>query len=352
MLFLSTMNKYVEIDIWLFLAVCGLIIFSLFNIFGIDSKLFPNHLIFFIIAIVAAFIFFKLGIKFFRLNALIFYLGFIFLVILTFLFGEEIRGSKRWINLFFFNFQSSEFLKLFFIIYLADFFSAFHKKNLQTKLINFGLFLLPIFLIFKQPDLGNAVVYSSTFLAILFFAGIPIKYFVTLTAMTLVSSPLIWRYLRNYQKQRIISFMDPFVDPSGISYNLIQSIITVGSGGFLGRGLGRGTQSRFLFLPENHTDFVFASLAEQFGFLGAAAVILLYSIIIFRLFRKAMDLRNDKFNFLFLIGVIFILVTEIFVNIGMNLGILPLTGIALPLMSYGGSSVVSTLMLLALAASL
>lgn len=341
-----------KIDLWILLSLGGLSIFSLFNIFGIDNQLFSNHLIFFAVGIFFAATFYKLGLRFFRLNAGLFYFISLFFLIATFIIGEQIRGSRRWISFYFFNFQTSEFLKLFFVIYLADFFSKKEDRSKKKWVASFFIFLLPIFLIFKQPDLGNSIVYTTTFLAILFFSGIPLRYFIKFAAVTLISTPVLWHFLADYQKKRIISFLNPNLDPSGISYNLVQSIITVGSGGFLGRGLGRGTQSKFLFLPENHTDFVFGSLAEQFGFIGGASVITLYGIIIYRLTMKAQKFKGDQFNFLFLIGVIFILISEVVVNIGMNLGLMPLTGIALPFLSYGGSSVVTSFMLLALAISL
>lgn len=341
-----------KINPWFLISVAGLTIFSLFNIFGIDKSLFINQLVFFILGLSLAFLFIKIGLKFFRMNSKLFFFLFIFLTILTFFIGENIRGSRRWINLFFFNFQPSEFLKIFFVIYLADFFSKNHKLDSKTILKSFLYFFVPAIIIFKQPDLGNSLVFVFVFLTLLFFAGLELRYFIGSAVFFLVSAPILWKILAVYQKNRLLSFLNPQFDRLGVSYNLVQSVITLGSGGLWGRGLGLGTQARFAFLPENHTDFVFASLVEQFGFIGGFVTLFLYGVIIYQLFRKLRGQDRTGFNFLFLTGVIVILSTEIFINIGMNLGILPVTGIALPLISYGGSSIVSTLFILSLAISI
>lgn len=334
------------------IPVLGVGIFSLFNVLGINSKLFPTHLIFFILSFFIGSIFFRTGMSFFRTNARLIYFIVLLFLLLTFLVGAEIRGSRRWISFYFFNFQPSEFLKVFFIIYLADFFANVKKNTTKTNFLFAASIIFPIFLIFKQPDLGNVIVYNTVLVAVVFFSGLPFLYLFRLTIFAGISSPLLWHFLGDYQKKRIFSFLNPEFDPSGISYNLIQSVITIGSGGLLGRGLGLGTQSRFLFLPENHTDFVFASLVEQFGLVGGLLIIFFYMLIIYQLIIKALKKRHEKFDFLFLIGMSFLLSCEVLVNIGMNLGLLPVAGIALPLLSYGGSSMVSTMMGLSLALSL
>lgn len=344
-------------DIWLFLSIVGLSVFSLFNLFGINNALLFHQLASFLIGFVFLFIVYKLGLNFFKLNSHFFYFLGLILLLLTFFFSQEIRGSKRWLDFYFFKFQPSEFLKPFFIIYLADAFSNEWSKPIFTVdfnkiLVSFLFFLLPTIVIFKQPDLGNTAIYVVIYFSVLFFIGTPIRYFSYFFLFLFISSPLLWKILADYQRYRILSFINPHLDPKGISYNLIQSIITVGSGGFFGRGLGLGTQSRFSFLPENHTDFVFASLVEQFGFVGGIIIIFLYGVIIFQLIKKIFAHQKESFVFLFLIGVVLFLISQIFINIGMNFGILPITGVPLPLVSYGGASIVSTMIILGLTLAL
>lgn len=340
-----------KLDLWTLLSLAGLSLFSLFTILGVKSDLFPSQLLFFTVGAVGCFAAYKIGADFFRLNSVVSYSIFILLLILTFLFGENIRGSRRWINLFIFNFQTSEFFKPIFILFMADLFAS-KTPIIKKTMLGFLLFSIPALLILKQPDLGNAIIYSMTFFALLYFAGLPIRFFISGIIAFFVFSPLLWHFLKNYQKERIISFINPKPYSQDISYNLIQSIITVGSGAFFGRGLGLGTQSRFQFLPEFHTDFAYASLVEQFGFVGGILVILFFGMIMYRLFLRARKFKKDPFRFMFLSGVIVMLLVSVFINIGMNLGILPVTGVALPLISYGGSSILSTFILLGLALSI
>ncbi len=344
-------------DIWILLSIVGLSVFSLFNLFGIKSTFFLNQLVFFIIGFIFLLVFYKIGLEFFKLNSQFFYFFSFVLLLITFFVAPEIRGSRRWLNLYFFKYQASEFLKPFFIIYTANLLTeempkTFSVFNFKKLFFSFLFFLLPAIIIFKQPDLGNTIVFIAVYLSMLFFAGMAIRYFAYPFLFLFMATPLIWKILAEYQKNRILSFFDPQVDPKGLSYNLIQSIITIGSGGFLGRGLGLGTQSRFSFLPENHTDFVLASLVEQFGFIGGLLVIFLYAVIIFRLIKKIFVYQKDSFIFLFLVGVTMYLIIQIFINIGMNFGIMPIAGISLPFVSYGGSSTVSTMIMLGLTLAL
>ena len=200
--------------------------------------------------------------------------------------------------------------------------------------------LLPALLIFFQPDLGSSLVLLFSWLGILIGAGFDWRLAV-LGGATLLSSPfLFWRFLQDYQQQRILSFLNPTSDPLGAGYNLIQATVAVGSGQFLGRGLGRGTQSHLRFLPERHTDFIFASLAEELGFLGSAVLIFALVVLLWRILVIAQKSR-DQFGFLISLGIFSLIFTQTFINIGINLGILPITGITLPLVSYGGSSLLA-----------
>ena len=340
-----------KLDIWVVIALTGLCSFGLFNIFGIKRELFGNQMVFSLLGFSSLFLFLKIGTDFFRLNSRIIYSLFIVLLLVTFFFGENIRGSQRWINVFFFNFQPSEFLKPFFVILLADLFAS--KASLLKKMcLSFVIFIVPFLLILRQPDLGNALIYAGVYVSVLFFSGVSLFFFAVVAIFIILFFPLFWNSLHSYQRERVISFLEPEDYSRNISYNLIQSIITVGSGAFFGRGLGYGTQSRFLFLPEFHTDFAYASLAEQFGFVGGSIVLIFFALLCYRLLLKARQLKNDRFKYLFTVGGCLYILISVFVNIGMNLGLLPVTGIALPFISYGGSSMISNMILVGLLLSL
>jgi rod shape determining protein RodA len=329
--------------------------FGVFNILGIKQSLFINELQFVFFALIAFFIVKKVGRNFFRLNASFFYWSFIVVLVVTYIIGYEAKGSKRWIDLYFFNFQASEFFKVFFILFISRLLSEKSKQtnDLFVFLASLFYFLLPFVIILKQPDLGNAAVFGVIYLTILLFSDLGKKYLTKLMILGLMVLPVGWLLLKPYQKARILSFASPNVNYQGTAYNMIQAVITIGSGKFFGRGLGLGTQSRLYFLPENHTDFAFASLVEQFGFLGGFFVLLFYLLIVLFLIKRTLKFfysRDDegKENFLFLIGFLTYFVFQVFVNVGMNLGILPIAGIALPFISYGGSAVVTLLIGIAL----
>jgi rod shape determining protein RodA len=202
---------------------------------------------------------------------------------------------------------------------------------------------LPVIgLIFVQPDLGSALVVLSIFISSILFSKISFKQFTTLLLSALLLIPLFWFFLHDYQRMRVVHFLNPYFDPLGEGYNLIQSKIAVGSGGFLGRGLGRGTQSHLAFLPERYTDFIFASLAEELGFVGSLTLIVLYLILFLRMLKIA-SLSKERPYFLLAVSIFFYLFFQTIVNIAMNIGLMPITGITLPLVSYGGSSLVTTM---------
>lgn len=263
--------------------------------------------------------------------------------------GTETRGSLRWIPLGIFNIQPSEFAKPLLILLLAKFWS----ENLPstTNILKSLLWSAPlIFLIFRQPDLGSALTIGAIFLGMLFAARVSIKKMIAIFLIILSIVPLGWLFLHGYQRERIVSFMAPESDPLGTGYNVIQSTIAVGSGEFFGRGLGRGTQSRLQFLPEFRTDFIFASIAEEMGFVGSILILSLYLFLLTYLLRSAYK-TNNSFRFLIIMGVFSMFLFQVFVNIGMNVGLLPITGITLPLISYGGSSAVATLLSLGMVAA-
>lgn len=266
----------------------------------------------------------------------------VLLLISVLILGIETRGSLRWIPLGFFNIQPSEFAKVVLVIFLA----LFWTRNISSWVNIFKslIWVLPVFfLIFKQPDLGSALTLLGVWAGMLFASGITFKKSLVLVLIAILVIPTSWFFLLDFQKQRILSFLTPESDPLGRGYNLIQSTIAVGSGQLLGRGLGRGTQSRLQFLPEFRTDFIFASIAEEMGFLGSLIILAIYLYLQISLLRIAGQCR-DKFSYLLTIGVFSMLLFQIFINVGMNVGVLPITGITLPLISYGGSSLIVTLM--------
>lgn len=264
------------------------------------------------------------------------------LLFLPIIGGGFVRGSQRWIQLGPVSFQPSEFIKPWFILFFASFFAKEEKLGLKSFLQVLLVLVVPLFLVFRQPDLGSTIVLGLIWLGIFFASGISLRYILFLVAGFGAIAPLGWRMLKDYQRQRLFSFLDPSGDPFGSGYNLIQSTVAVGSGWFFGRGWGKGTQSHLLFLPERHTDFVFASFAEEFGFLGSLILVLtivFLLVLILRIGQKA----NDRLGVLICAGVFVYIFCQGFMNMGMSMGILPITGVTLPLLSYGGNSVLSVL---------
>lgn len=273
------------------------------------------------------------------------------LLLVTLGLGLESRGAVRWISIGALRLQFSEILKPFLILALASFLVTEWRRSFRKTLWILFLMVLPVLLIFKQPDLGSAVIFFLAFGMMLFTSGLNMGYFLGGGIVMAVVFPLFFRFLAPYQQTRILSFFRPHIDPLGSSYNAIQAVITVGSGMMFGRGLGRGTQSHLLFLPEHHTDFVFASMAEEWGFLGIVVVLIIYFILVYRILRVA-RFSHSRFGRLVAIGVGIMLLGQVFINSGMNLGILPVTGITLPLLSYGGSSVLATMIALGVVESI
>jgi rod shape determining protein RodA len=282
------------------------------------------------------------------------YAGTLGVMMIVFLGGAAARGSKRWIDLSFFRFQPSEFGKLLFVLFLAGFLAERGRRvgEARTVLAAIGLALAPIALVFVQPDLGTALVYTAALAAVLFVAGTRWLHLAVLGALVVVVAlAVLWLLpaatgrpvLSQYQQDRITSVLHPDRNPQGSTYNIRQSITAVGSGGASGRGIEGATQTNLHYLPEHATDFVFASLAEERGFLGASVLLLLYLLIVWR-GLKAVTLARDAFSAIVAGGIVFGFLFEVFVNVGMTIGIAPITGIPLPFVSVGGSAMVSNLL--------
>ncbi len=333
------------------LPVILLVLFSFFNLLGIKNYLVINQLFFIAAGLVAYVLIRKIGFHYLKQNIPILYWFFILVLVATYIIGVEVKGSKRWIDFYYFNIQPSEIFKVFYVLFLADFFSKKKEYELGVKTYVTGLFsmMLPAVIILKQPDLGNAMVYAGSFFMIALFSRTPKKYIFWTLILFFLLTPLLWNVLGEFQKQRITTFINPTLDQRGAGYNMLQAVITTGSGKFAGKGLGYGTQSKLFYLPENHTDFAFSSLVEQFGFFGGFFIISFYIFLFISLLKKIVQYAKptwDKENecyFLFLIGFFAILFTQTVINIGMNMGLFPITGITLPFISYGGSSLVSLL---------
>jgi rod shape determining protein RodA len=281
----------------------------------------------------------------------------IVLLIAVFVLAEEVRGSKRWIQLGFFNFQPSELGKIVLVIVLAAFVAERRHRLSEwgTTLAVIGLSVPLMVLVFKEPDFGTTLIYAAIVLGALFFGGTPWRHLAALAIVAgLVAGALLWflpsagiEVLEPYQRERLTGFVDPDVDPSGSTYNVNQSITAVGAGGFDGRGEDNATQTKFNYLPEHSTDFIFSSLAEQRGFVGAAILLLLYAVVIWR-GTKIVSVAKDLYSAVLAGTIVFALLIQLFINVGMTIGIAPVTGIPLPLVSYGGSSLLTTLIFVGL----
>ncbi|MBI3031018.1 MAG: rod shape-determining protein RodA [Candidatus Rokubacteria bacterium] len=278
-----------------------------------------------------------------------FYVAGLALLLSLYVFGRTVSGARRWLPLGPVTLQPAELFKLIFIVTLAWALTArwANPRARATLAAALGLLVVPFVLVVRQPDLGTALVLLPVFFALLFGAGVRLRELGWLGLVGLAGTPLAWLMLRDYQRERLLVFLDPFRDPLGSAYNVIQSKIAIGSGQLLGKGIAGATQSRLAFLPERHTDFIFAVFAEMWGFVGALLLLVVYAFLILRGFEIAGAAR-EPLGRLLALGVTALLGAQTLINMGMVMGLLPIVGIPLPLMSYGGSSLVVTLMALGL----
>jgi rod shape determining protein RodA len=313
---------------------------SLTTIFSLNRELFFTHAINFFLAGVVFLVFSQVDYRLFQPLAKPIYFVSLILLAIVFVLGIENRGAIRWIYIFGVSIQFSELLKPFLTLSLAGYLAS-GRPNSPRGFLSVFLLLAPIVMLINlQPDLGNGLVYLGATVFTLLVYGYPLLWFVLLFLPLLLASPLLWNLMHDYQRQRLLTFLHPGSDPLGTSYNVVQALIAVGAGKMLGRGIGEGTQSGLRFLPERHTDFIFASISEGFGLVGAGIVIICFIYLLFRIYRVHLR-SDDSFARVFCAGAFFFILIQFFVNIGMNLGILPVVGITLPFVSYGGSSLVS-----------
>jgi len=261
----------------------------------------------------------------------------------VFIIGRVLHGAQRWIDFRLFPFQPSELAKVLLVIVLAKYMADWQRRGNQLVNIftSLALVSLPMVLIYLQPDLGTALVLAAVWLAMILMAGVRPLYILLLGLVALPTVPFIWLFvLKDYMRERFIIFLDPQLDPLGAGYNALQARISIGSGGLVGQGFMNGTQSQLHFLRVRHTDFIFSVLGEELGFVGALLLLLLMLIVLLRMVRVA-SIAGDNFGQLIATGVVTIILSQSFVNIAVNTGLLPTTGVPLPFVSYGGSSLVT-----------
>lgn len=281
-------------------------------------------------------------------SAPILYLAGLILLIAVFFLGRTGMGAQRWLSIGPLSFQPSEFFKTIYIIMLAHYLSVMKPplEALSLLRVFLVLTLFPFILLLKQPDLGTALIMLMISLSLVIARGLSKRVAVLVVIISLISLPflgnIVWEGLKDYQKSRLVAFIDPETDPAGIGYQLNQSKITVGSGKFFGKGYLQGTQGPFRFLPEKHTDFIFSVYAEEWGFLGSFLLLCLYLALILRGLDTARKAKDD-FGRLLALGITFMFLIYLLINIGMTLGLMPVVGIPLPFMSYGGTALLSNL---------
>lgn len=331
----------------LILGIVFLILLSIITLRATASFLFPVYFFYLAFAILAFLFFSKIDFEIISLFSKHLYAISIVFLILPLLIGQVTRGTIRWIPLGPLTIQPAEVVRPFLLVFFANYLT---EKELGLKRFIKALLLLslPLFLILIQPSLGVSLLTLTGFLGILLASNFEKKYLLVGIAIFLLAGPIIWKVLAPYQKLRALSFIDPSADPLGGGYNSIQSMISVGSGRLFGRGLGEGVQTQLAFLPERHTDFIFAAISEEMGFVGAA-LLLLSLFLIFWWLIKVIENAGSFSARAFVSGLFLSFFIQTIIHVGMNMGVLPITGIPLPLVSAGGSSLLATMVGLGIA---
>ena len=344
---LSFRDKLFALDYQLIFLILSLGIISFFAMYSTERGNFnyytQSHVyrfcIFFMIFLLLSFFKVMLWYK----SAYIFYTVIVILLVGVDFYGISISGSKRWINLFFINLQPSELMKVALIIFLARYYNKipFSQINRIKSMIipTFALFI-PVALVVTQPDLGTAMLIAVGGIVVIWLTGFRIKYFLFSSVLFICMAPIIITFLKPYQKSRILTFFNPERDPLGAGYQIIQSKIAVGSGGIFGKGFLKGSQSYLDYLPEKHTDFIFTLFSEEFGFVGSSVLLIVYALVVYRIIKIGTGCRSN-FSRLYCFGFAASFFMYVTVNMSMVLGLLPIVGAPLPIMSYGGSAMLS-----------
>ena len=341
---MQSVRKITRFDLFLILPVFFLIVFSLITLTSIAGHLFPTYYFYIGLGIISFFIFARIDFGLISLFSKHFYVLSVVFLVLPLLIGQVTRGVVRWIPLGDSSLQPAELVRPFLIIFFANLMVT-TKLNLSGMVRSLLLLLLPTYLILVQPSLGVAVMTIIAFVGVILSSGVNKKYFLFGIIVLAICFPLVLHFLAPYQRERVITFLNPNSDPLGAGYNSIQSKIAVGSGKLFGRGLGRGVQTQLAFLPERHTDFIFASISEEMGFVGSSLVLIALFFILWRISRY-MENPASPVARAFLTGVFFVFFFQIVINVGMNIGLIPITGLPLPLVSAGGSSFLSSMIML------
>ena len=337
------LNKIPKIP---FVIISIISAFGMLILYSINSgNFYPwafNQMLRFIVGLIFMYVGASINPVFWKKHAYIFYIICVIMLLIVAVAGKISMGAQRWLNFYFFNFQPSELMRIFLIIALAKYFSSISTDDIRkTRNIIFPLFILsiPMGLVLLQPDLGTAMLFFLVSASVMFVCGVQIWKFIAVFLSVILSAPILWSMLHDYQKDRILMFLSPEKDPGGAGYHIIQSQIALGSGGLFGKGLLGGTQCQLNFLPEKQTDFVFSALGEELGFIGGLVLIILYAVLIIYNSSVSVNSRN-KFSQILVFGLNSMLFFYIFINISMVCGMLPVVGIPLPFFSYGGSALV------------
>ncbi len=353
----SHLRKFDWLLIGVVLGLCAISLLELWSIdvgaraYGQTSNLFVKQGVFLLAGLIVMFFLALLDAQIYRNYSLFLVALYFFSLVLlaaVLLFDYKIRGMAGWFRFGDFNFAPVELAKFTIILILAKYFSRRHIEVYRVRhIITSGLYAgLPILLVLLQPDLGSVLILAAIWLGMVLLSGMKQRHLVIVLLTGVIISILAWSFaFKPYQKERILTFLNPAKDPLGYSYNLIQSKIAIGSGGLWGKGLGHGSQGQLNFLPAKHTDFIFSVFAEEWGFAGVLFLFGLYSLFFWRLMKIVMAVGNNFFR-LFVAGYAIMIFAQITINVGMSLGLMPVTGIALPFMSYGGSNLLINLMML------
>lgn len=344
---MQKVTRFTSADYIIFFTLSFLILLSVLVLRSFAPSIFPQYFLFILLGYISFFIFLQVDFDILTLFSKHLYIASIALLILPLIIGQVTRGAIRWIPLGPITLQSSEVVRPFLLLYFSHFVTT-HKINLENVLKGIFLVSLPFLLIFVQPSLGVAILTVVGFVGVILASPLDKKKLLLGASSILVLIPILWLVLAPYQKLRIMSFLNPESDPLGGGYHSIQSMIAVGSGRLFGRGLGEGVQTQLAFLPEKHTDFIFAAIAEELGLVGAFLLLVGLFIIFWRLIKIIENAESPTAR-AYVTGFFLTLFAETAIHVGMNMGLLPITGVPLPLVSAGGSALMATMVGLAIA---
>ncbi len=344
------LKKFNWVLLILEILLFGIGIFNLISATTVQDKslgLYKSQLLWFGIGMIATALVLLVHYSMFSRTAYVIYFANLILLVAVLVVGKSSLGAKRWLGLGGFRMQPSEFMKLSLVICLAKYFETDRTVagySIKDLVLPSLLVLIPCTLIGLQPDLGTALIIFLTFTSMMLFVRIQPRTLLIIGVCTIIALPTVYKFvLKPYQRQRLVSFMDPMADPKGSGYNSIQSMIAVGSGQLLGKGYQKGTQSQLNFLPEHHTDFIFSVFSEEHGFMGSLILLALYLAFLLNGLSIAYQ-SHDKFGLLLALGIVTIFFWHVFINMGMVMGLLPIVGVPLPFLSYGGSSLITSIL--------